>query len=51
MTESRLNALQEKHRAADNQLCEAMKHPVSDEQRIRALKLRKLRLKDQIHGH
>ena len=45
---SHLSALEEKHQALERQIEDELTHPAADEGRLRELKRKKLKLKDEI---
>ncbi len=47
-TQSHVSELRRKHHSLETEIAEARRHPSVDETHLRALKSRKLRLKDQI---
>lgn len=48
MAEAHLSELENRHRALENELNDAMMHPSTDDFKIAELKRRKLLLKDEI---
>lgn len=46
---SHLSALEQKHRALEQEIEDELTHPAADDARIRELKRQKLKLKDQIN--
>ena len=45
---SHLSALEQKHQALERQIEDELNHPAADESRLRELKRKKLKLKDEI---
>jgi hypothetical protein len=48
--EARIRELGTRHQTIDRAIQDEMKHPASDDIRVRELKRQKLRLKEQIEG-
>ncbi len=48
--DARIRELDSRHRNLDRVIEEELRHPASDSLRVRELKARKLRLKEQIEG-
>ncbi|MGZ8364280.1 MAG: YdcH family protein [Caulobacteraceae bacterium] len=48
--DARIRELDSRHQTLDRQIQEELSHPAADDLRVRELKRKKLRLKEQIEG-